>query len=95
MLPLKLPEKQSDAYSIHEDALTLFQNTKEGDMTIDAVVAMSMSWILNFDWSIMSEFVKEFGRDEQKRRIGDLVAYLVRSMGKFPIVSKSSTIPHL
>ena len=91
MLPMKLPGKQSDAYSIHEEALAQFQGTKEGDMIIDAVVAMAMSWILNFDWGILSEFVKEFGRDEQKHHIGDLVAYLVKTLGKFPIASKSST----
>jgi len=85
----KLPEKKSDTYSLLEETLSAFLNSKDGESIIDQIVAMSMHWILSFEWNILAEYAKEFSKEDMSKRIGNIVGYIIKSFGRITVPAKS------
>jgi hypothetical protein len=72
-----------------EESIGKFQESKECEVTIDWILAMSIYWILSFDWTLLCEVSKEFTKESKHVVKGNLVGYIIKSFGHIKVPSKS------
>lgn len=61
--------------------------SEEGKNIIDSIVSMCIYWILSFDWQLLSEYMKEYPRN-------DLGLFLLRTLSKTTSRDKNSIISY-
>jgi len=77
--------------TVQEESIGKFQESKECEIIIDWIIAMSIYWMLSFDWTVLCEVSKEFTKESKHVPKGNLVGYIIKSFGRIMIPSKSKT----
>ena len=79
-------------YSKQEIDLDNAYKTPKGEEIIDSIIAMTIYWVLSFDWQILGEFMKDYVREDPSKKKIDLTSVLIKQLGKYSNPTKMSIL---